>query len=191
MPKEVGYEDAMSASQVKAIWNNIYARIKPGMNEQEQRAVRIAFYVYAAKNGTSRVGSYSAKIVLSNGTEIDAAILPQATGPMGIRKFFRGNMDEAYVALKDSKAMERDPRFVAKVSDLNIGAEAAFATGDWFTNCALFTPAEKQAHQKSFDASVERARRTRNGHTLESVEHQRNQRSLEVQGPMHGEEVTL
>lgn len=183
-PKMVASEDSMDPRKVAAVWQKMYNEARMGgMSEAEQQAFRLGVYVYACKNGTSREGDYSGSIVLNNGAEFSAAVIPRATGKMSIRKFFRGCALESYEALKESGCMEADERFVAKVSALGVTPECAFATADWLTDCPKFTPAERAAHDKTFTMGIERARRARDGSTLESVEGGRVARTLEAQGP--------
>lgn len=184
-PIAVDYEDALGPAKVQSNWNKLYSLAGlRAPNEDTQRAFRLAVYVYAAINGTSREGSYSGSITMSNGHSFEAAIIPNAVGKMQIRKFFRGNMTESYNALKQSKVLENDERFVAKVSSFGVSAQDAFATADWFANCPHFTPAERHAYDVSFNYSVTRARRNRQGRNLEEVEHGRLSENLDAQGSL-------
>jgi len=191
-PKEVGYENAMGKDQVKEMWKKIYERIGRGAkSEKERQAIRLAVYTYAMINGTSREGTYGARIRTSDGTEFSAAVIPQVTGKLAIRKFFRGCMHESYEALKESDVAADYPEFISKAASLGIPADCAFAMADWFTDCALFTPLEAKAHLTSFNNSVARAQRSRGGRKLEEVEQGRLDDSLESQGPMVGGPIDL
>jgi len=184
-PKSVDFEDAMNERKCKEVWGKMLRDAGlPTAGEAQQRSFRLAVYVYACKNGTSREGDYKGKIQMSDGTTFDAAVIPRATGRMSIRKFFRGNMDESYRALKLSGVMLEDDRFVAKAAMSGIAADDAFATADWMTGCPLFTPSEAKSHEASFTYSIERAKRAREGKTLEGVERDRQDRELEAQGGM-------
>jgi len=185
VPKNVSSEDALSPAEVKVVWEKLYAQAGCSTaNEQERMAVRAGVYVYAALNGTSREGDYKGKIQLSNGKTIDASVIPIAVGKFRIRKFFRGNMKESYTFFKDTRFMESEDRFVAKVASLGISADCAFATADWLTDCPYFTPTEARAHNVSFNRGIERAKRSRDGNTLETVESSRVDDTLKVQGPL-------
>jgi len=171
-PVSVDYEDSMNAGKVKEVWQKMYqlAGLR-NPSEDEQASFRLACYVYACINGTSRVGNFSGQITTSGGTVFPASVISRATGGLNIRQFFRGNMSESYEALKMSGCIERDERYVAKVlNEVGASAECAFATSDWMTNCPHFTPAERAAHNASFDYSVRRARNARGGRSLEAVE---------------------
>jgi len=196
VPKSVDDEDSMSAEKVKVVWLDMYARAGlRNPSEGVQAAFRLAVYVYAAKNATSRQGNYRGSFTLADGTKVDASVIPAATGKMNIRRFFRGNMEESYVALKRSRAMEQEKRFIAKAADLGITSDCAFATADWLAGCPDLTPAEAAAHNKSFVNGLERAKRSRGGKTLEDVEDGLNDKELSVQGrfdaPLPGKEVTF
>jgi len=99
-----------------------------------------------------------------------AAIIPRAVGGLDIRRFFRGNMIESYEALKTSGFGEREQILVAKVAGYGVPASCAFATGDWFQNCPLFTPEERRAHDAVRVLSLKRARGARGNRALEEVE---------------------
>jgi hypothetical protein len=182
-PMGVGDEDAMGAEDVAKAWASMF--VSAGLRnptEREQKAFRLACYVYASKNGTSREGAYSAMVTMANGHKFSSSVVPQATGKMRIRKFFRGNMEDSYILLKGSRAMEKEARFVAKAAKLGIPADSAFAMADWLTDCPNFTPTESLAHDKSFTYSLDRSRRARDGHTLEDVEGERVSGILASQG---------
>lgn len=185
VPKVVPSEDALGQKACEEIWSLIYTGaglVNP--SEKERQSVRLAVYAYGCKNGTSREGSYSGVIVTSGGLEFEAAVIPRSTGKYHIRKFFRGNMQESYVALKTSKVMEGDPRFVAKVEGYGISSNNAFATADWLADCPMFTPEEVAAHNAVQKYSLERARRVRGGNDLETVENVRIEDGLKVSGPL-------
>jgi len=182
-PGEVDYEDALNSETVKKTWAKMYRL--GGLNspnEQTQAAFRLAVYVYACKNGTSRAGNYRGMITMADGNSFPASVILEATGKMAVRKFFRGNMVESYKALKQSGAMEQDERFVARVADLQISADCAFAVADWLSGCPGMTPAESAAHAKSLEFSLSRARRARGGHSLEDEEEKVVHKGLEAQG---------
>jgi len=185
LPVTVDYEDAMSAEKVRGLWVDIYKKAgQTQLNETEQRGFRLAVYVYGALNGTSRAGRYQGEMVLANGSRVKAAVIPQVVGKLDIRRFFRGNMAESYTALKVSKAMQREPRYVAQAAALGVGPEEAFAMADWFKGCPDFTPAEQTAYDLAFNHGIERSRRARGGRTLEAVEAGVHDSQMEVQGPM-------
>jgi len=182
VPKLVSRESAMDEKLVAEKWDAIYRLAGiTGSNEKKQRAVRAGVYVYLALNGTSRVGNYSGSIILNDGTEMEAAVIPRALRG-DIRRFMRGNMRESYEFFKKSRYMERIPEFVAKVATLTIAAECAFATADWFQDCAEFTPAEKDAYDKNYQHSLHRAKNARGGRSLEEVEGDHRDRELAAQG---------
>lgn len=177
----------MSALKVRTAWNAIYAKI--GMrsaDEKEQAGVRLAVYVYGVLNGTSSVGAYSGTVTTANGRTFQAAVIPQVVGVNDIRRFFRGNMLESYTSLKSSKVMERNPAFVASKARFGATAETAFATADWMKDCPEFTPAEKNVHEASFNFSIEKARRSRGGKSLDEVKREDNEDNLSAQGPLSG-----
>jgi len=184
IPKSVDSEDALGSAKVASIWEKMYREAGlANASEDERRALRAAVYVYCALNGTSRVGDYASEMVLSTGKTIPAAIIPQCTSRMHIRKFLRGNMIESYKFLKESRVMESHDRFIAKCAALQIAPEAAFATADWLADCPLFTPQELAAHSKTFTRGIDRSRRARDGMTLEGVEERADQENLRAQGP--------
>jgi len=181
-PVVVSHEDTMDAAEVKATWQKIYRDSGyTTLNEDTQRSVRMAVYVYLCVNGTSREGAYDGKCVTKDGVSFPAAVIPRAAGKMKIRRFMRGNMEESYVALKNSKVIEEDEKYVAKVAKLGVSADLAFATGDWFTSCPKFTPSETRVHEASFTHGVERAKLARGGRALEKVEGERVRDSLAAQ----------
>jgi len=183
VPVSFDSEDAMNPARVAAKWQYMYTLAglrSPG--EETQAAFRLAVYAYACRSGTSREGTYSGEIVMADGTKFTAAVIPRAVGKIDIRKFFRGNSAESYEALKLSRVMQGDERFVAKCEELGIGAEEAFATADWLGDCAQMTPSERVAHSKSLNYGLSRARRARDGRALEQVEEGRVEKGLQVQG---------
>lgn len=182
VPRSIGREDAMSESQCKVKWGKMMrlANLKTP-NESTQNAFKLAVYTYLAVNGTSREGNYAATIQMADGTTFDAAVIPGGIGKSEIRRFMRGEMNNAYEALKASAAVERDERYVAGVGKLGVLPAQAFATADFFDGCALFTPLEEMAHGLARNNSLVRAAKGRGG-TLESVERSRVEDSLEAQG---------
>lgn len=173
-PKSVSFEDAMSERDSQAIWNKLYqeARLRTP-TEDERKMFRASLYVYAAVNGTSREGDYAGTIVMANGHEFQASIIPLSCGKLRIRKFFRTNMAEAYDFFKSSRSMEAVPRYVSRAAAYGVSADCAFAMADFLDECPKFTPAEARAHGIVFNHSVDRARRARSGKSLEAVESQR------------------
>lgn len=184
-PLAVSHEDALDPAKVKNVWAEMMklAGLK-APDEKLQAAFRLAVYKYAHANGTSRVGQYEGEMTLADGTKVPAAVIPRATGAFAIRKFFRGNMVESYVALKESGIVEEDERSVAKVVKYGVSASCAFATADWMSDCPMFTPAETSAHEKAFTYAVERSRRARGGRNLETVEGQHLRTGLKAQGQL-------
>lgn len=169
-PVSVGSEDTMDPEDVSTAWGKIYAAAGvPTADENVKRSIRCAVYVYCTLNGTSRVGDYAAKIKSSSGHQFEAAILARSV-PGKIRRFMRGNADEAYDFFKASKVMEGYPDFIAKVSLLGVTPDNAFATADWMGNCSKLTPTERKAANKAFSVGLTRARNSRGGKTLEGVE---------------------
>jgi len=122
-------------------------------------------------------------MVLATGKKVSAEIIVKAAGNRRIRKFFRANMIESYDFFKQSRVMESDERFIAKAANFGIPPESAFAIADWMTDCPKFTPSESRAHELVFARSIDRARRAREGDTLERVEERRMDKALEAQGP--------
>jgi len=184
VPKHVDSEDTMSPVNVSKTWEKLYAKV--GMSqgsESEKAGVRLGVYTYGALNGTSREGNYAGLITLSNGKTIPASAIPAATGRYEIRRFFRGNMKEAYTALKSSGVLLENPKFVAHAAALGVSADNAFATADWFTDCPYFTVAEARAHDMVMKHGLDRSRRAREGRSLDEVESDRVMSVLEVQGP--------
>lgn len=184
LPKSVDSEDTLGPEENKRVWEDLYR--KSGMvtaGEDERRMVRAAVYMYCLKNGTSREGDYSGKMVLYNGRSVAASVIPAAASKMKIRKFLRANMAESYQYFKSTRVAESDERFVAKCAALGIAAECAFATADWMSECPTFTPAESRAHDTAFVRGIDRARRARNGKSLEAVESGRLDDQMTVQGP--------
>jgi len=171
-PKVIPSEDAMSAEDCDIVWGKLarYAGFSSA-NEDEQLSIKLATYSYFARNGTSREGDYGAIIKMSNGKNLQAADIKRAVG-IGPRKFMRGCMSESYVALKSSRVMETDERFVAKAAAFGVSPECAFAIADWFDECPYFTPKERTAHEAAKNHGLTRARNARNG-TLEDVERDR------------------
>jgi len=181
MPVAVPAEDAMSPGRVAAAWEVIYREVG-ARSESERKAVRLALYVYATVNGTSSVGKYSGDVTLSNGQVFNASVIPRAVGRNAIREFFRGNMDEAYEALKKSHAIEKlAPRYVMKWEAKGVARDAVFATADYMRNCTKFTPAEANANTLSFNMGVARAAVARKGHSLEEMRVEDTHESLRAQ----------
>jgi len=182
-PKRIDEEDALGADANRAVWEKVYrASGKAQAGEKERAGIRLAVYVYGALNGTSREGNYNGECQCFDGTKFAASIIPQSTGRMNIRKFFRANMLEAYDALKSSRVMETYQRFLSKAASLSVSPEAAFATADFLADCPKFTPSETRAHDAAFTRGIERARRARGGRGLEEVEHGRMTANMEAQG---------
>lgn len=184
-PISVDFEDAMGPKRVAEVWQKMM--IKAGVrsaSEDTQRSFRLAVYVYGALNGTSREGNYKGEIKMSTGHAFDASVIPQSTGNLEIRQFFRGNMVESYHALKLSGAIAANERMVARAAALGISADCAFAMADWMASCPLFTNNEAKAHDAAFVYSVQRSRRARGGRNLEAVEGDRRESVLESQGPV-------
>lgn len=185
MPTSVDEADCLPQSRVAGIWARIYR--KAGFNspnEKEKNDVRAAVYSYCLKNGTSREGAFSGDLHLNGGQVVPASIIPVCVGKMEIRKFFRSNMEESYDYFVESGYAETQPRLIAKAAKYGVAAPEAFAMADWLTDCAKFTPAQSEAHERVFQHSVERARRARDGRKLEDVEDARLDKALEAQGPM-------
>jgi len=183
-PVSVSYEDSVTDARKNDIWKRLYDRagLSSG-SEKERQEIRLGVYAYCCKNGTSREGSYEGEFQTASGKIVPASIIPQAATRMHIRKFMRANMMDSYEALKKSKIMEEDGRFIAKAGALGIAPEAAFAMADWLTDCPNFTPSEARAHDLSFTRSIDRARRARDGNSLEAVEEGRSERNMRAQGP--------
>jgi len=184
-PKSVDYEDTMSERRVNAAWQKMFALgglRNPG--EETQASFKLAVFVYLCVNGTSAEGNYAGSMWLSDGTEVSASVIPQAVGAREIRRFMRGNSELSYYALKQSRVMEKDEKWVTKCSQFGATAANCFAVADWFSGCPLLTPQEKAVHEANFTYSVSRARRARGGRTLEEVYDDRNKETLEANGPM-------
>lgn len=175
-------EDSMSQRQSDAAWAKIY-KAAGVQNETERKAVRVACYAYACKNGTSRAGTWRHTVKVANGTEFPASAIIEATGLYDVRRFFRKNKNEAYELLKATQAMEYDEEFLARCEARGAPRHAAFATADYLSGCSHLTPEERRANEAFFDMSIDRARRARDGATLEQVEGQALHRRVEVQGP--------
>lgn len=188
-PPSIDHEDALDKEIVDEMWNSLYREIgKASADEEAKAAVRLAVYAYAVINGTSREGAYAGRVKVSDGSKFDAALIPRVTGKTRIRRFFRGCMEESYVALKASRVIEDDARYVAQVSELGISPENAFATADWFKDCPVFTPAEKLAYDMSANKGKTRAALSR-GKTLEEIETDRVVNSLNTQGMHRGSDA--
>jgi len=180
-PISVTAEDALSLEVNKALWEKMYKALGlTTASEDQRKAVRAGVYVYGAKNGTSREGTYGGEITTADGRTFSSAEIVKAVGKGRIRKFFRSNMTESYEFFKESRVMESDDRFVAKAAGFGIVPEAAFAMADWFTNCPHFSPGEVRAHDTVFAKSLMRARGARGGKTLEDVEDQRIDAEIEA-----------
>jgi len=192
LPKKVTMEDSLSESDNARIWDQLYKYA--GMStasEKEKMSIRAGVYVYCVLNGTSREGNYSGTIQLSNGQLISSSVIPRAASKMKIRKFLRTNMTEAYEFLKQTRVMESHERFVAAAAKHGISPEDAFATADFLTECPEFTPSESKAHSALFSHSIERAKRAREGKTLEQIEDSRVDDELTANGPIGNSENGL
>jgi hypothetical protein len=181
-PKFVSAEDSMSPKDVAMVWQRIY-KAAGANGEDAQKAVRVAVYVYGRVNGTSRAGNYQGECVPSTGSSFPAAAIPQATGSLVIRRFYRGNMAESYQALKHTGWLVNHPRVLAGAARLGVGPSEAFAMADWMKDCQYFTPAETRAFEASFTTGIERATRARGGQSLEQVEAEGTRETMEAQGP--------
>jgi len=187
MPKSVTFADCMSASDAAKAWNDMYKLVGIATGTEKQKKMFRAWaYVQGSLNGTSRQGDYATIDNLADGTEVASAVIPRVTG-RAIRKFFRASMEESYYALKTTKVMETYPRFVTRCAAMGIGAHEAFATSDWMDDCPYFTPSEANAHAKSFNYGIARARRARDGRTLEQVEDAETAATIRVNGPDMGD----
>jgi len=183
-PKKAEYEDAMSKDECDDYWKRIYKMSGVGDgDEKAKRELRAAAYVYAAINGTSSVGNYRRNMVTASGRSIPARVLPQVLNG-NIRQFFRGNMDDAYDFFVETGHMETEHRFCEKAAAKGVAASEAFCTADFLADCSKFTPLQKRAHQMAFDYGVSRARRARDGRSLEQVQEMESHATLEAQGPM-------
>jgi len=188
-PKFTGREDEMEPGAVAKNWVNLYrVAVLKMPSEDIQAAFRLAIYKYCCINGCSREGNYAGTIVLSNGHEFEAAVLPNVVGKFAIRRFLRGNMTESYVSMKKSGTVQDDGKFIAQMSELGVAAEDAFATADWLTGCPQFTPREMAAHNAVLNYRLSRSRRARGGVTLEAVEQKRVDDGLHVQGPANADD---
>lgn len=183
IPKEVTPADSLSVAESEKNWQEMYrlAGIATG-SEKQKKAFRAWAYVQGCLNGTSRLGDFRGIDKLYDGTAVEAAIIPRVLG-RDIRKHYRANMDESYKFLKTTRVMEMHSRFIKKCAALGIGASEAFATADWLDDCPHFTPGESAAHARSFNASLARARRSRDGKTLEQVEDESLAQAIRVNGP--------
>jgi len=183
-PKRVGREDAMSPEGVAACWAKMYKAARVPGDEEAQAAFRLSCYVYGCVNGTSRVGNYAADIETAKGLKFNASVIPAATESMNIRRFFRGCMTEAYIALKESKAVEDEHAYCARLAGkYNISRTVAFACADYLSNCSYMTPQERTAHDTVFVNAIDSARRNRGGQALDDVEYTERERELAAQGP--------
>lgn len=192
IPKQVDKVGIMSDAEANQVWEKMYSMAGiPAGSEKSKKALRAGVYGYCALNGTSREGSYSGYIKLVDGTDVPAAIIPRAAGIREVRRFLRGCMRESYDFLKYSGWVEKQSNFIARCSNLGIGATVAFATADWLSDCEYFTPEEMHAHNRSFTVGITRARRARDGKTLEAVEDERVYRSTEAQGPAIGDNESV
>lgn len=181
-PQHVDRAAQLPEGKIQETWNKMYALAEcSSKDEAFKMGFRFAAYEYGLVNGTSRAGDYAGELVLFDGTHIPAAVIPQATGVMQIRKFFRSNMGESYKYFKDTARAEALPDVVSKAAKLGIPAADAFAMADWMTNCPKFTPGEQAAHTKSFNHSLMRSRAARGGASLENVEDASLSRGLSAQ----------
>lgn len=183
IPKEVTPADSLSVAESEKNWQEMYklAGLATG-SEKQKKAFRAWAYVQGCLNGTSRQGDFRGVDKLFDGTPVEAAIIPRVLG-RDIRKHYRANMDESYKFFKTTRVMETYSRFIKKCAGLGIGASEAFATADWLDDCPHFTPGEAAAHAKSFNTSLARARRARDGKTLEQVEDEDLAQAIRVNGP--------
>jgi len=184
-PKSVDDENAMNHNRVAAVWQKLYNEAGAS-DEEAYRSVRAGVYLYGLKNGTSREGSYGGEIALSNGTVLKASAIPIATGRMDVRKFYRGNTNESYHALKSMDLDALAPTVIAKAAGLGISGSECVALADWMADNPLFTPSEINAHVRSFNYAIARARVGRGG-TLESIEDKRLETSIKAQGESESE----
>lgn len=183
LPKSVDKENAMNSDSVNECWAKMYsmAGLRTA-DETKQAAFRMAVYIYLKKNGTSRVGNYAGSFTTSDGIKHSASVIPNACQKLKVRAFMRGNMEESYTFLKDSKAIQNDPIEAKKAESLGIPAESAFATADWFEDCPWFTPAETHAYNMSFKHALAKSKLANGGRALEEVEEQERDELVAVQG---------
>lgn len=181
-PKAVDSENALGPEKVRAAWAKMYTAAGVS-GEEGQMQLRAAVYLYGLINGTSREGSYKGFMKLANGMSVSASVIVAAVGGTEIRKFFRGNMEESYEALKIMPLADLAPAVVVKAAELGCAADEAFATADWMSNNHRFTPGELRVHNLAFTTSVSRARRARSGQSLEDVERGRLHEMVASQGP--------
>lgn len=173
-PKVHVMEDAFPPDDVKEAWNVVKQLANMATaSEADERALKLAVYAYLCANGTSREGNYSRDMKLSNGKTIPSSVVPRAVGRHAVRRFMRGNMSESYRALKESKTMEENTRFVSDRAAAGIAPCAAFATADWLDGCAEFTPEEERAHRAWRAYSLTRASAARGKKPLEVLDDER------------------
>jgi len=157
-------------------------------DEAAKRFLRAGVYAYLLVNGTSRVGAYAGTFTTADGRVVEASKIVNAVGATEVRRWMRGCMSESYQMLKIFDIQALSPRYVAKMASMNVSAANTFATADWLTNCPLFSPAEKQAHDASFTFSTTRAHASRGG-TLDGVEERLLGKQVDAQrGEFAGQE---
>jgi hypothetical protein len=169
--RQVDYEDSVTLRSSREIWASLYAAAG-ATNEQDQEDVRMAVYEYCALNGTSREGNYAGRMKTAGGKEFAAVSLAHAATKGQIRRFMRGNMRESYVALKESGALMDNARFMAKVAQDGVPADAYMAECDWMTFNPMFTPLESVHNARLFSVRRDAAEKNRGG-SLELIENSR------------------
>lgn len=180
-PLRVDYEDTMAREDVAKVWEAVYEQAK-ARNEEQKAATRLAVYVYGAKNGTVRVGNYGGTIQVSYGQKFSAKVISTACKGT-IRQFYRGNMDESYEALSESRALNDDERLVARALSQNVPLAAIISLCDWFKDCSKMSQQEQQHHDRLFTIKNAAAYANRGG-TSDAV-----QNRLVAETEMGGMEV--
>lgn len=143
---EPEHEDRMDREQAKRVWTALQSA--GGLSgEPAMREVKLATWVYATINGSSRYGNYQRNIVTGSGTKIPASVIPRQVGRDRIRQFLRADVEEAYRALKQSSALLKDSVYVAICAENGVPVDYVHCGADFLRGCSLLTPEEQRYSQ--------------------------------------------
>lgn len=179
-PPVIEHEDRLPAHVAQEKWTEIY-RLFDATNESAQREVKLAVYAYYAVNGASVRTLHSRDINTGGGVSVLAADVRECIGETQIRKFLRADVDEAYSALKETEALERDEVFVKKAMSKGVPRGFAHCAVDFLRGCSLMTPEEEIFAEAHFNNSIKRARNARAGLTIDEEDNRRRGSTLDAQ----------
>jgi len=163
VPVQAG-EDRDTREVADGKWRRIYVLF--GANtEALYREVKLAWWVYCAKNGSSPEGKYSKPVRTASSTRaVTAGEIVAITGRTEgeVREFNRSYLEDSYRALKSNQEWRKDPELVAKAQAKSLPIEAMHLLADWFgKSCPYFTPQEAKLYVQVSGVTIADARARR------------------------------